>query len=282
MSKVNVVEVQFHPWDRTYYFDPAGFEIKLGDRVIVETRIGEELGKIVNLGEVEEADLESLLEPIKRMPTESDYQQLKQNAANKEEEIRYAREQVRLRELSMKLISVVHSLDNQRMTFTFTANSRVDFRELVKDLTAHFQRSIRLQQIGSRDVAAEMGGVGPCGRPTCCAAWKTQLGNISSELIQLQQLEHRGSDRLSGLCGRLKCCLAYEAEGYKQNGEALPEVGAHIRTKSYGEGVVIHRNILMHEITMRDSDGKQITIRLGCEKVGCPGCAAKESTHTVT
>ncbi|MFH1426783.1 MAG: regulatory iron-sulfur-containing complex subunit RicT [Candidatus Kerfeldbacteria bacterium] len=280
MEQVKVTEVQFHPWDRSYYFDPAGFDLKLGDRVIVETSIGEEIGKIIGFGMVAPEELESELEPIKRMPTESDFEQLKGLSENKEEELRYGREKARSYELPMKLISVVHSFDDKRLTFTFTANSRVDFRELVKELTTHFQRQIRLQQIGSRDVTAEMGGVGSCGRPTCCSTWKATLDSVSSDLIQLQQLEHRGSDRLSGLCGRLKCCLSYESEGYRVCADAMPEVGAHIRTRTHGEGVVVARNLLTHEITLKDSEGKRVDIKMGCEKVGCSGCSAGSLEET--
>lgn len=273
MNQVKVAEVQFHTWDRSYFFDPMGFDLKLGDRVVVDTKIGQEVGKIIGFGEVADHELEAALQPITRIPTLNDLEKLKKQAEQKAEALLVGRQFIHKYDLPMKLIEAVFSFDDQRIVFAFTSSMRVDFRDLVKDLSTHFNRQIRLQQIGSRDVVAEMGGIGPCGRETCCSTWLKDLGNVSSELIPLQQLEHRGSDRLSGLCGRLKCCLAYESEGYRMCGARMPEVGTFIKTKTYGAGEVISRNILTHVITIRDQDDKLTEIPLGCDRVGCSGCS---------
>jgi cell fate regulator YaaT (PSP1 superfamily) len=275
MNQVRVAEIQFHSWDRSYFFDPAGFDVKLNDRVVVETQLGQEIGKIIGFGEVASHELEAPLQPIKRLLTVEDLEHIKRQAEGKAEALEVARNFAAQQKLPMKLIDVVFSFDDRRMTFAFTANSRVDFRELVKVLTTHFHRQIRLQQLGSRDVVAEMGGIGPCGRETCCSTWLKDLGNVSSELIPLQQLEYRGADRLSGLCGRLKCCLAYESEGYRMCSAKMPAVGTFIKTKSFGSGEVIHRNILTHMITIRNEKGEMHDIALGCDRVGCTGCSAK-------
>lgn len=275
MNQAEVIEVQFYPWDRSYFFDPAGYKFQLGDRVIVETTVGQDMGKIVGFGRVTAEETEEPLKPILRTPTLLDLEQVKKYAAGKQAAFDTCRQLVKKHGLPMKIFDVAFSFDGKRIVFAFISSTRVDFRELVKDLSMHFNRTIRLQQIGSRDVVAEMGGIGPCGRQACCTAWLGELGNISSELIPLQQLEFRGSDRLSGLCGRLKCCLTYESEGYRLCAEKMPETGAVLKTKSYGVGTVLNRNVLRHTITFKtEKENKIVEIALGCKKVGCSGCSA--------
>lgn len=276
MDKVKVVEVQFYPWDRSYFFSPVGFDLQLGDRVIVETTIGQEMAKVIGFGDVAPHELEAALQPIQRIPTCTDLDKMKQLAEKKEVALDFVREQTRALNLAMKFIDVVYSFDEQRMTFAFTANMRVDFRELVKKLASQFHKQIRLQQIGSRDVVAEMGGIGPCGRETCCSTWLNELGNVSADLIPMQGLGHRGSERLSGLCGRLKCCLAYESEGYRMCGARMPDVGTFVKSKTLGTGEVIARNILTHEMTIRNREGQTEVVPLGCDRVGCNGCSANK------
>jgi len=273
-NSVTVAEIQFHPWDRSYFFDPAEFEVKLGDRVIVETTIGQEIGKVIGFGKVAEHELEAPLQPILRLPTEADFTIMEERSVNKSKVLQQARDIVHNHHLAMKLIDVVYSYDDRRMTFAFTSQNRIDFRNAVKDLNVAFGRSVRLQQIGSRDVAAEMGGIGPCGRETCCSTWKKDLDSVSADLVPMQQLEYRGTDRLSGLCGRLKCCLAYESEGYRMCGAKMPEVGTFVKTKTYGAGEVISRNILTHVITIKNEQNQRIEIPMGCDRVGCSGCSA--------
>src|SRR3989339_335654 len=276
MAQVKIVEIQFHSWDRSYFFSPTGFDLKVGDRAVVETSMGLEVGKIMGFGQVEETELEESLSLIKRLPTVSDLQVLTKQAEKKPDAIKTARDIVHELGLPMKIIDASFSFDDTRLVFAFTAGSKVDFRKLVRKLQGVFNRQIRLQQIGSRDVVAQNGGLGPCGRVACCATWLKELGNVNSDFIAVQQLEHRGSDRLSGLCGRLKCCLAYEAEGYQACGKKMPEIGAQIKTKNYGAGAVIARNILMHELTIKNQDGKKVNIPFGCKRVGCSGCVANK------
>ncbi len=274
MQQVKVAEIQFHPWDRSYFFDPEKLDVKLGDRVLVETKIGQEIGKIIGFGNVATHELEVPLQPIQAIPTEEDFKKLEALAEQKPEDMKKAREIVHEHNLSMKLIDIVYSYDNRRITIAFTANQRIDFRNAVKDLNLALGKTVRLQQIRSRDIAAEMGGIGPCGRETCCSTWKNDIEGISSELVAVQGMEHRGADRLSGLCGRLKCCLAYESEGYRMCGAKMPEVGTYVHTKTYGEGEVITRNILTHTITLKDKKGQRTDVPMGCDRVGCNGCSA--------
>lgn len=276
INKTPVAEVQFYPWDRSYFFDPTGFDVKLGDRVVVETRLGPEVGKVIGFGEIASHELEEELAPIVRMPGVADLKKMQEHAKEKPAALQKAREFAGELNLPMKLIDVAFGFDGSRIVFAFTASSRVDFRDLVKRLQSHFKRQIRLQQIGSRDVVAEMGGIGPCGRETCCSTWLKDIGNVNAELIPIQDLEHRGSDRLSGLCGRLKCCLAYESEGYRMCGAKMPEVGTFLKTKSYGTGEVIARNILTHTITLKNEQGQRVDIPLGCDRVGCSGCSMND------
>ncbi|MBI2411258.1 MAG: hypothetical protein HYV32_05195 [Candidatus Kerfeldbacteria bacterium] len=274
MNQMRVAEVQFHTWDRSYFFDPAGFDLKLGDRVIVDTSLGQDVGKVIGFGEVAPHELDTALQPVKRLPSMADFEKMKRQAESKADVLQHARQHARQLDLPMKVIDVSFSFDDSRLVFAFTSSTRVDFRELVRLLSAQFQKQIRLQQIGSRDVVAEMGGIGPCGRETCCSTWLKDLGNVSADLVPLQQLEHRGSDRLSGLCGRLKCCLAYESEGYRMCGARMPEVGTFMNTKTHGTCEVISRNILTHVVTLKKADGTREDVPLGCDKVGCNGCSA--------
>ena len=157
--------------------------------------------------------------------------------------------------MKMKLVRAYYSFDDRRLTFTFIADGRVDFRDLVKDLTKDFHKLIRLQQIGIRDEARLMGDVGPCGKTLCCATHLNKLESVTSELIDLQQLNHRGSERLSGMCGRLCCCLAYEKEGYSSLLNKLPAIGTKVKTKE-GPGVVI-RHHLLKETMVVSLEGKK-------------------------
>jgi cell fate regulator YaaT (PSP1 superfamily) len=156
-------------------------------------------------------------------------------------------------ELDMKLVSVYQSLDKARLTFYFIANNRVDFRNLVKDLIQKFHKKIRLQQIGVRDEAKIKGDYGPCGLPLCCKNWLHSLGNINSDFIKDQDLMHRGNERLSGVCGRLKCCLRYEEANYKYSIEKLPKVGDEIKTKA-GLGKVVEIHPLKQTVDLKIDD----------------------------
>jgi len=241
---MQVIEVQFTPWDQSYYFKPENQEgqaltVKVGDQVIVETVLGIDLGKVILSGEL---DLTSKgveeVKPILRLATPEDQLKFLEISKGKEELLAECRSLVKKYQLPMKLVSVHKSFDDNRYTFAFIADGRVDFRDLLKELIRHHKKSIRLQQLGVRDEAKICGDTGPCGRNLCCQSYLKELGNVTTDMAKTQQVAHRGSDRLSGSCGRLKCCLRYEDDAYNDLAKDLPAIGSKIKTK-HGNGVVI-------------------------------------------
>jgi len=253
-----VTGVRFHNQDKNYDFNAGGLDLKLGDIVIVETEIGTESGKVATIEKREETGENSgSLKPVIRVATSVDLEKIKKYEKKVEEAVAYCREIVGKLRLEMKLVDAHFAFDGSRVTFYFTADARIDFRELVKDLTRKFQKSVRLQQIGSRDAAAKIGDYGICGRKLCCAKFLKEFESITLDTARVQQMEHRGSDRLSGCCGRLMCCLSYEAKTYKKLALTMPDMGEDVITKS-GRGRVIARNILKQEVQVRlDKEDKK-------------------------
>lgn len=239
---MQTVKVKFHPADKEYFFLPEFTEkpeakAQLKDQVIVETVLGRDIGTIY--GFVENHDNNIEIKPMLRPANKEDLTLVKSLQAKSS---RYSK---KFKELCLKhnlkeikAIDAVESFDSERLTFYFTSNTRVDFRELVKDLVKSYHKKIRLQQIGVRDAARFSGGVGSCGLCLCCGNWLSTLGGVSPDFIKDQDLMHRGADRLSGPCGRLKCCLRYEEETYRYNLDKLPKVGEIIKTR-VGEGRVV-------------------------------------------
>lgn len=257
---MKVAQIQFAPWDKIYNFDCHDFDLKINDLVVVKTNLGTEVGKVVNLLK-DTKDLkatEEELKPILRKVTTDDLNRIAEYEKRKFQTIKYCRQAVERHQLLMKIIDVHFSFDGGRLTFAFIADSRVDFRELVKDLTHHFQKSIRLQQIGIRDEAKMAGDIGCCGRQLCCKTHLRELVSVTSDLADLQQISHRGSDRLSGICGRLRCCLVYEKEVYQKLSKELPAIGSIIKTPQ-GKGEVIDRQILKKIVVVAiDGDKKNV------------------------
>jgi cell fate regulator YaaT (PSP1 superfamily) len=246
-----VAGVRFHNQDKNYDFDSAGLDLALGDIVVVETEIGIESGKVASIEKKpDDAKSREKLKPVLRKATTTDLEKIKKYDKKVEEAVAYCRKTVSKLGLEMKLVDAHFAFDGSRVTFYFTADSRIDFRELVKDLTRNFQKSVRLQQIGSRDAAAKIGDYGICGRKLCCAKFLKEFESITLDTARVQQMEHRGSDRLSGCCGRLMCCLLYEAKTYKELASKMPEMGEEVLTKN-GSGRVISRNILKQEVQVR-------------------------------
>lgn len=252
-----VAGVRFHNQDKNYDFDAVGIDLKLGDIVIVETEMGTESGKVASI-EKKPDDINSKdkLKPILRIATTSDLEKIEKYQEKVEEAVKYCRQSVSGLNLEMKLIDAHFAFDGSRITFYFTADSRIDFRELVRDLTRNFQKSVRLQQIGSRDAAAQIGDFGICGRKLCCAKFLKEFESITLDTARVQQMEHRGSDRLSGCCGRLMCCLGYEAKTYRELSSKMPDLGAEVATKE-GKGRVVAQNILKQEVEVRLSEDKK-------------------------
>lgn len=244
---MTIIQVQFTPWDKAYNFSNSGLDIKVGDYVIVETEMGKELGRVIgckseNMGERE-------LKPVIKKADFDDISSLP-DAKKKEEALDFCKAAIDRLDLPMKLVDVHFSFEGNRINFAFIADGRVDFRDLVKELAAHFSANIRLTQIGTRDEAKSMGDCGPCGRGLCCQKFLCEFSSITSEMAETQQVVHRGSDRISGMCGRLMCCLAFEYEGYKELSGKLPPVGTKVKVN--GErGTIISHNILKQTVNVK-------------------------------
>lgn len=241
---MQVIEVQFAPWDQSYFFlpqDEAGdfLDLKKNDEVIAETALGADLGKVLEAGEIYELPGRATeLKPIKRKAEAADRLKFFELNKNKDDFLKIAKELIKRYNLSMKLIDACVSFDEKRLTFAFIADGRIDFRDLVKELVRLTHKNVRLHQIGVRDEAKFKGDMGSCGRPLCCSTHLKELGNVSNNFAQFQQISHRGSDRLSGVCNRLKCCLRYEQPVYEELSRGFPKIGSKIKTK-YGDGEVM-------------------------------------------
>ncbi len=272
---MKVVLVKFTPWDKARLFNPQSFELKERDLVIAVTEFGIDAGRVVGLREIVSPEDQS--EEIGLIDRLANYQDLKtvqdnNNPRKKHQALKYCVQAVRRRNLNMKLIDCHFSYDDRRLIIAFIAETRVDFRELVKELAKHFQRVIRLHQMGVRDEAKLLGDFGPCGLQICCRSHLKELGNVTSDLAEQQQVVHRGAERLSGICGRLKCCLTYESELYEELAKKLPALGTRVKTK-YGRGEVVGRHILRGTVEVKidsaesEEDGrdKEVTIEVPVE-----------------
>jgi cell fate regulator YaaT (PSP1 superfamily) len=247
---MKVAEIQFVPWDKAYWFNFSGHELKVGERVVVRTELGTELGEVIGFSEVVDEKKEKEIKSIIRKANLSDLSQFTERNKKRTEALVACRRMVAESGLNMKIIDAHFSFDGGRLTFAFIADGRLDFRDLVKNLTHTFQKSIRLQQLGVRDEAKLLGSCGPCGEQLCCQKFLRSLGQVSSECAEVQQAALRGSERLSGMCGRLKCCLRYEKETYEELIKKLPAIGTRVRTDQ-GRGVIIGHQILKQSVVVR-------------------------------
>ena len=259
--KQKVIGVQFYPWGEIYHFDPKDFQLKVGDEVIVKTELGSEVGTVVNLLEIDEQAITEPLKPVLRPVTPDDLKKIKENYKKKKEVLKTCKDLVNKYNLPMKLVDCHFAFDGGKIIIAFTAEERVDFRELVKDLTRSFQKSIRLEQVGIRDEAKRVGDFGPCGRELCCKRFLTDLGKVTTDLARTQQLSHRGSERLSGFCGRLMCCLAYEKEFYEDESKKFPPLESVVKTKQ-GEGRVTSFNVLKRTVNVEFDEHNIVEIPL--------------------
>lgn len=252
-----IAQVQFSPWDKIYsFFVPEILDVKKGSYVIVETELGLELAKIVSLTEkdISESDLEKL-KPVKRLAKASDVERLL-DKQKKDETLSVCRDFIAKRNLDMKLIDVHFSFEGNRINFAFISNGRVDFRDLVKDLISYFNAQIRLTQIGTRDEARFNGDCGACGKVLCCRGFVNDFSSVTSDMAEVQQVVHRGSDRISGMCGRLMCCLAFEYEGYKELAGNLPAIGTKVNVDG-SRGIIVGQNILKQTVNVRFHGNKE-------------------------
>ncbi|MBP3409402.1 MAG: stage 0 sporulation family protein [Clostridia bacterium] len=250
-----VIGVRFKKAGKVYYFDPCDFWPKPGQNVIVETARGIEFGEVVTAARsVSDQQIVAPLKKVVRIATEEDEQRAAFNAKREEEAFRVCQEKVAKHKLEMKLVSVEYTFDNSKIIFYFTANGRVDFRELVKDLASVFKMRIELRQIGVRDEAKMLGGLGSCGRPICCGAFLGDFQPVSIKMAKEQNLSLNPT-KISGQCGRLMCCLKYEQDTYEQTLKRVPRVGKDIVTPD-GVGVITEINAIRETVKVRIRTGE--------------------------
>ena len=246
----DVVGVKFKDVGKMYYFSPGKNRVNVGDHVIVETARGLEFGTVCReQTTVNDSELVAPLKNIIRIATEADQKKHEENLAKKDNALRLCQEKIDAHGLEMKLIDVEYTFDNSKVVFYFTADGRVDFRELVKDLASVFRMRIELRQIGVRDEAKMIGGVGSCGRGLCCSTWLRDFEPVSIKMAKVQNLSLNPT-KISGICGRLMCCLKYENDIYNELKKGMPNVGERVKTPD-GVGVVTDINILENLVRTR-------------------------------
>lgn len=252
-----IIGVRFRRAGKIYYFDPAGFEIDKDDNVIVETARGVEFGKVV-LGprEVPDEQVIQPLKPVIRKATDDDVATEAKNRTKEADAYKICLEKIRKHNLEMKLIECEYTFDNNKVLFYFTADGRIDFRELVKDLAAVFKTRIELRQIGVRDEAKSLGGIGICGRPLCCSTYLADFAPVSIKMAKEQNISLNPT-KISGTCGRLMCCLNNEEAAYEELNSHLPGMGDHVTTKDGKQGDVVSINVLKQivRIVITDENG---------------------------
>lgn len=244
---VKTVGVRFKKAGKIYYFDPDELVIDLEDNVIVETIRGIEFGEVVlGIREVAEEQIVAPLKKVLRVATEEDKKIYWDNKNKERDALAICLQKVQQHNLDMKLIDVEYTFDNNKIIFYFTADGRIDFRELVKDLASVFKTRIELRQIGVRDEAKMIGGVGPCGRALCCSSFLGDFAPVSIKMAKEQSLSLNPA-KISGICGRLMCCLKYEQEAYEYARSIVPRIGSIVDTAE-GKGEVVSNNMLKEQV----------------------------------
>ena len=245
-----IIGVRFKNTGKVYYFDPGQNQLEKGSLVVVETARGIECGEVVIPNkEVADSTIVKPLKPVLRPATPEDKRRAKENAEKEQRAMRVCQEKIAAHKLDMKLVDVEYTFDNSKILFYFTADGRVDFRDLVKDLASVFRSRIELRQIGVRDEAKMLGGLGICGRPFCCSQFLSDFQPVSIKMAKEQGLSLNPT-KISGSCGRLMCCLKYEQDAYESLLRMTPKVGALVTTKE-GKGVVCDANILTGVVKVR-------------------------------
>ena len=257
---IKVIGVRFRTAGKIYYFDPVKYDVKRGDHVIVETARGIEFGTVVLAPkEVEDDKVVQPLKPVLRLATEKDMEQEANNKKKEKEAYKICLEKIRKHNLEMKLIDAEYTFDNNKVLFYFTADGRIDFRELVKDLAAVFKTRIELRQIGVRDETKIVGGIGICGRPLCCHTHLSEFAPVSIKMAKEQNLSLNPT-KISGVCGRLMCCLNNEEETYEELNRKLPSVGDFVTADDGLKGEVHSVNVLrqMVKVLVDINDEKEL------------------------
>lgn len=255
---VKIVGVRFRNAGKVYYFDPKGYKIKQGDHVVVETARGVEYGTVIGgIREVSDDKVVQPLKPVIRVTTPEDDARAEKNRVREREALRICNEKIRKHNLDMKLIDAEYTFDNNKVLFYFTADGRIDFRELVKDLAAVFKMRIELRQIGVRDETKILGGIGICGRVLCCNSFLSEFAPVSIKMAKEQNLSLNPT-KISGACGRLMCCLKNEEDTYEYLNSKLPNVGDFVTTLDGSKGEVHSVNVLRQRV--------KVLVEVGDEK----------------
>ena len=255
-----VIGVRFRTAGKIYFFDPLALEINRGDHVIVETARGIEFGTVVSgVSEVDDSKVVQPLKPVIRVANQHDIEQEADNRRREKEAYKICLEKIRKHELDMKLIDAEYTFDNNKVLFYFTADGRIDFRELVKDLAGVFRTRIELRQIGVRDETKIVGGIGICGRPLCCHSYLSDFVPVSIKMAKEQNLSLNPT-KISGVCGRLMCCLKNEEETYEELNRRLPNIGDSVTTEDGLKGEVQSVNVLRQlvKVVVDEGDEKEI------------------------
>ena len=256
-----VIGVRFRQAGKVYFFSPGKLQIEKGDKVIVETARGVEFGSVVSgIREIPDEEVMQPLKPVIRVATEEDKRNEVKNHEREAEAFKVCQEKIRKHELDMKLISAEYTFDNNKILFYFTADGRIDFRELVKDLAAVFRTRIELRQIGVRDETKIRGGIGVCGRALCCHTYLSEFAPVSIKMAKEQNLSLNPT-KISGVCGRLMCCLTNEEETYEELNSHLPEIGDTVTTAEGLKGEVQSVSVLRQLVKVvvnLDNDEKEI------------------------
>ncbi len=248
-----VVGIKFKHSGKVYFFNPVKMTLKKGDGVIVETARGVEYGKVLTPpGEVSDDKIVQPLKPIMRRATPEDEARVKRNEAKVGDAMKLANEKIEARGLKMKLIDAEFAFEGGKVVFYFTAAGRIDFRELVKDLASAFHIRIELRQVGIRDETRILGGIAPCGRVCCCASCMPDFRKVTIKMAKTQGLSLNPT-KISGLCGRLMCCLEYENEHYSEAFRKMPKVGSEVMTPE-GKATVVSNNMLKFIVKVKTSN----------------------------
>ena len=229
-NMVEIVGIGFMKTGKMYYFDPKGDTFELGEMVIVETARGLELGHVLMTNKlIDESELVAELKPVERRANEEDLKKYRENLAKRDNAMKVCAEKIAKHGLDMKLVDVEFMIDGSKIVFYFSADGRVDFRELAKDLAGYFKNRIELRQIGVRDEARMLGGIGICGRPLCCSKWLSDFHPVSIKMAKQQNLSLNPT-KISGTCGRLMCCLNFEDKTYKELRKGMPKDNERVQT----------------------------------------------------
>ncbi len=275
-KQYEVIGIRFKDGGKTYYFEPNGNVAKITDYAVVETSRGLEFGKVACVNKmVDESELVPPLRPVIRIATQRDIQANAENKRKEAEALRICQTKISQHQLEMKLIEAEYTFDCAKLTFYFTADGRIDFRELVKDLASTFKTRIELRQIGIRDEAKFMGGLGACGRPFCCSTFLPDFCQVSIKMAKEQSLS-LNSTKISGACGRLMCCLRFEHDTYVQEIKQTPPVDSTVKTDD-GVGQVVEASPLQGTIKVKINDSTKTYKRDNVKLISLP--KAKKSDN---